>query len=63
MWVVEMEEVAGVCMGGCKQEWRHVGRVVEMEEVAGVCMGGCKQEWRHVGGGDGGSSRGVHGRV
>ena len=37
--------------------------MVEMEEVAGVCMGGCKQEWRHVGGGDGGSSRGVHGRV
>ena len=37
--------------------------VVEMEEVAGVCMGGCKQEWWHVDGGDGGSSRGVHGRV
>ena len=24
MWVVEMEEVAGVCIGGCKQEWQHV---------------------------------------
>ena len=37
--------------------------MVEMEEVAGVCMGGCKQERRHEDGGDGGSSRGVHGRV